>query len=141
MSNFVTLLVEDDALQREVMADLLKDGGFEVVECTTAEAAELIVASTGAELQALVADQNLAGDMSGGDLARYARGRHPRLNIIVISGVTTCQHAQLSCKSLFPQRGCLRRCDVNRAERPNGNGGPPSAHHSSTILIRIHLLV
>ena len=34
MSNFVTLLVEDDALQREVMADLLKDGGFEVVECT-----------------------------------------------------------------------------------------------------------
>ena len=25
MSNFVTLLVEDDALQREVLADVLKD--------------------------------------------------------------------------------------------------------------------
>jgi len=98
MSNFVTLLVEDDALQREVIADLLKDGGF---ECTTAEAAELIVASTGAELQALVADQNLAGDMSGGDLARYARGRHPHLNIIVISGVTV---PNLPARTTFLQK-------------------------------------
>ena len=34
MSNFVTL-VEDDAFQREAFADLLKDEGFEVIECTT----------------------------------------------------------------------------------------------------------
>lgn len=86
MSNFVTLLVEDDPLQREIMSDLLRDEGFEVVECATAEAAELIVTSTGPELQALVTDQNLAGNMTGLDLARYARGRHPRLNIIVMSG-------------------------------------------------------
>ena len=57
MPNFVTLLVEDDAFQREAFADLLKDEGFEVIECTTAEAAELIIASTGAELQALITDQ------------------------------------------------------------------------------------
>jgi DNA-binding NtrC family response regulator len=87
MSNFVTLLVEDDTLQREVMADLLKDDGLEVVECTTAEAAELIIASTGTELQALVADQNLEGQMTGNDLAQYARDKFPDLNIIVISGV------------------------------------------------------
>ena len=35
MSNFVTLLVEDDAFQREAFADLLRDEGFEVIECTT----------------------------------------------------------------------------------------------------------
>ena len=34
MSNFVTLLVEDDALQREVLSGVLKDEGFEVIECT-----------------------------------------------------------------------------------------------------------
>ena len=61
MSNFVTLLVEDDAFQREVLADVLKDEGFEVIECTTAEAAELIIASTGTELQALVTDQQPSG--------------------------------------------------------------------------------
>jgi DNA-binding NtrC family response regulator len=65
MSNFVTLLVEDDASQREAFADLLKDEGFEVIECTTAEAAELIIASTGTELQALITDQNLAGNDRG----------------------------------------------------------------------------
>lgn len=37
--NACSLLVEDDSLQREILADLLKDEGFEVVECTTAEAA------------------------------------------------------------------------------------------------------
>ena len=38
MSNFMTLLVEDDAPQREAFAGLLKDEGLEVIECTTAEA-------------------------------------------------------------------------------------------------------
>jgi CheY-like chemotaxis protein len=59
MSNFVTLVVEDDAFQREVLAELLKDDGFEVIECATAEAAELVIASSGTELQALVTDNNL----------------------------------------------------------------------------------
>jgi DNA-binding NtrC family response regulator len=88
MSNFVTLLVEDDVFQREAFADVLKDEGFEVVECTTAEAAELIIASTGTELQALITDQNLAGAMSGLQLAHYARSRHPLLNIVIMSGKT-----------------------------------------------------
>jgi DNA-binding NtrC family response regulator len=85
MSNFVTLLVEDDAFQREMLADVLKDEGFEVIECTTAESAELIIASTGTELQALVTDNNLAGAMSGAELAQYASCQHPKMNIIIIS--------------------------------------------------------
>lgn len=65
MPKFVTLLVEDDAIQREVLADILRDEGFEVVECTTAEAAELVISSAGTELQALITDHNLAGVMTG----------------------------------------------------------------------------
>ena len=86
MSQFVTLLVEDDPLQREVMADLLKDEGYEVVECSTAEAAEMIVATSGTELQALITDNTLAGTMSGVELADYARGKYPKMNIIIMSG-------------------------------------------------------
>ena len=88
MSNFVTLLVEDDAFQREVLADVLKDEGFEVIECTTGEFAELIIASIGTELQALITDHNLAGKMSGAELAHYARRRHPHMNIVIMSGTT-----------------------------------------------------
>ena len=56
------------------------------MECTTAEAAELIIASTGTELQALITDHRLTGAMSGVQLARYTRRRHPKLNIVIISG-------------------------------------------------------
>jgi response regulator RpfG family c-di-GMP phosphodiesterase len=50
MSNFVALIVEDHAFQRECLADLLKSEGLEVVECANGEVAELMLASAGAEL-------------------------------------------------------------------------------------------
>lgn len=86
MSNFVALVVEDDVPQREVLADLLRDEGLEVVECNTAEAAELIVVTTGTELLALVTDNRLAGRMTGVQLAEFAKRKHPHINVIVVSG-------------------------------------------------------
>jgi DNA-binding NtrC family response regulator len=86
MSKFMALLVEDDTLQREALANILKDDGFEVIECGTAEAAELIIATSGTELQALVTDNHLDGVMSGIELARYALQRFPKLNVIIMSG-------------------------------------------------------
>jgi DNA-binding NtrC family response regulator len=84
--NFTALVVEDDALQREALAVLLKDQGLEVVECTSAEAAELVVASTGSELKALVTDVSLSGKMTGIELAQYTKRRFPHINVVVISG-------------------------------------------------------
>ncbi|MET0407244.1 MAG: response regulator [Hyphomicrobium sp.] len=86
MSKFMMLLVEDDVLQRALLADALKDDGFEVIECASAEAAELVVASTGTELQALITDHNLAGEMTGAALAQYARRRNPNVQVILMSG-------------------------------------------------------
>jgi CheY-like chemotaxis protein len=86
MSNFVALVVEDDVLQREIVSELLRDHGLEVVECSTAEAAELVLTSTGTELRALVTDVNLAGIMSGLELAEYAKRRFPHLNVVMVSG-------------------------------------------------------
>ncbi len=84
--NFTALVVEDDAFQRETLADLLRDEGLEVIECTTAEAAELVVASTGPELKALVTDISLAGEMSGAELAQFAKRRFPHINVVMVSG-------------------------------------------------------
>ena len=86
MSNFVALIVEDDPFQRECLADLLKSKGLEVVECANGEVAELVLASTGAELRALVTDVELGGKMSGVELAQYAKRRFPSLNVVMISG-------------------------------------------------------
>jgi DNA-binding NtrC family response regulator len=86
MSNFVALIVEDDVFQRECLADLLKGEGLEVVECANGEVAELVLASTGPELRALVTDIELGGEMSGVQLAQYAKRKFPALNVIMISG-------------------------------------------------------
>ena len=91
MSLFMALVVEDDSFQREILADTLKGEGLEVVECTTAEAAELVLATIGLELRALVTDVHLDGEMSGVELAEYARCRFPHLNIVVVSGQGTPQ--------------------------------------------------
>jgi CheY-like chemotaxis protein len=86
MMQFVALVVEDDALQREVVSELLKDEGLEVVECSTGEAAELVLATIGPELLALVTDVNLDGEMTGVTLAEFARRKFPYLTVVVMSG-------------------------------------------------------
>jgi DNA-binding NtrC family response regulator len=88
MSNFVALIVEDDPFQRTCLADLLKSEGLEVVECDDAAAAELVLASTGTELRALVTDIQLGGGMSGVELAQYAKRKFPDLNVVMVSGHT-----------------------------------------------------
>ena len=84
--NFTALVVEDDMLQRETLALLLKDEGLEVIECTSAEAAELVVASTGPQLKALVTDVSLSGEMSDVELAQYAKRKFPHINVVMVSG-------------------------------------------------------
>lgn len=86
MGRFVILLVEDDVLQREVLAGILRDCAYEVIECSTAEAAELVVATSGTELLALVTDVNLEGEMTGLELAEFTRQRFPHINVILLSG-------------------------------------------------------
>jgi DNA-binding NtrC family response regulator len=86
MMNFIALVVEDDPFQRAFLADLLKEEGLEVVECASAEAAELVLVGTGSELRAMVTDVNLAGDKSGVELAQYAKRKFPGLNVVMISG-------------------------------------------------------
>ena len=86
MNQFVALVVEDDALQRNVLAELLKDGGLEVVECASAEAAELVISTAGPELLALVTDVNLEGAMTGVELAEFAKQKFPLLTVVVLSG-------------------------------------------------------
>jgi DNA-binding NtrC family response regulator len=86
MSKFVALIVEDDPFQRECLADLLRSEGLEVVECANAAVAELVLASTGPELRALMTDVELGGEMSGVELAQYAKRKFPDLKVVLVSG-------------------------------------------------------
>lgn len=45
-----------------------------------------MLASTGPELRALVTDVVLGGEMSGVQLAQYAKREFPNLNVVMVSG-------------------------------------------------------
>jgi DNA-binding NtrC family response regulator len=83
----LALVVEDDEVQREILSDLLKSEKMDVIECESAEAAELVIAKCGADLKLLITDVKLAGHGDGIELAEFAKQQFPGLNIIIVSGV------------------------------------------------------
>ena len=82
----IALIVENDASQREVISILLEESDYVVMECQSAEAAELVLRELGSGLTLLITDVNLAGRMNGVDLAFVARQHNQDLDIIVTSG-------------------------------------------------------
>jgi DNA-binding NtrC family response regulator len=80
------LIVEDDPMQREMMSLLLEESDYDVISCESAEAAEAVLTHTGGRLLLLMTDVQLAGRMSGVELAHIAKQRNPRLNVVVTSG-------------------------------------------------------
>jgi two-component system, cell cycle response regulator CpdR len=80
------LVVEDDQMQREMICLLLEESDYNVIQCESAEAAELVVEKVGGCLSLLMTDVNLAGSMSGVELAHIAKERNPSLDVVVTSG-------------------------------------------------------
>ena len=80
------LIVEDDPMQREMIGLLLEESDFDVIECESAEAAELVLQRTGDSLVLMMTDVRLAGHMNGVELAYVARKYNPGLGVIVTSG-------------------------------------------------------
>lgn len=78
------LVVEDDPIQREMIAMLLEETDYDVIQCEDAETAELALKNRHPAL--LVTDISLVGEMTGLDLVEYARRVNPALRVIVMSG-------------------------------------------------------
>lgn len=81
------LLVEDDELVRCVMAELLRDEGFEVYEAHDGDFAASFI-NTQPALDVLLTDVNMPGVMDGRDLADHARSVvacmiHSLINVVV----------------------------------------------------------
>src|SRR2546425_7023867 len=81
------LVVEDDPMQREMICLLLEESEMDVIECESAEAAELVLEEAGASLVMLMTDVQLAGHMTGVDLAHVAKKFNPDMDVIVTSGI------------------------------------------------------
>jgi nitrogen-specific signal transduction histidine kinase/CheY-like chemotaxis protein len=80
------LLVEDDALLREILAESLRMNGYSVHESASPEQALQLAAAAG-KLDLLLSDVIMAG-MSGIALAEQIRALRPELPVLLMSGYT-----------------------------------------------------
>jgi len=80
------LVVEDDPMQREMIALLLEESHFDVIECESAEAAEAVLRRIAGQISLVMTDVSLAGSMNGVALAYVAKRYNPKLDVIVTSG-------------------------------------------------------
>jgi len=79
------LVVEDEALISNLIAEVLNEGGFAVHAVAAGEEA-LRYLKSGADVDVLFTDINLLGPMDGATLAREARAQRPELPVVYCSG-------------------------------------------------------
>jgi two-component system, response regulator PdtaR len=79
------LLVEDEVLVSNMIADSLTASGFAVHEVTSADEA-LHYIKSGARVDILFTDVNLPGGMNGAELATRVRRMRPEMPIVYASG-------------------------------------------------------
>jgi CheY-like chemotaxis protein len=84
MDNTALLVVEDDALVRSALEEILNDAGYSVAAAASGTEAMNLLDSTH-PYAALVTDIRL-GDLTGWDVARRARQILPDIPVIYISG-------------------------------------------------------
>jgi CheY-like chemotaxis protein len=80
----VILLVEDDVLVRFTTAEVLRDGGFDVLEAVDSSEA-LALLSTGHPLDLVITDIRMPGHMDGMQLANVLKNARPNLPVALLS--------------------------------------------------------
>ena len=83
----IALVVEDDAMQRELAAMLLEDCEMGVVQCESAEAALKVLVRLGPSVSMMLTDVNLAGKIDGLELAQFTHENYPNIHVVVTSGL------------------------------------------------------
>ncbi len=80
------LLVEDEPVIREIMAESLLDAGYLVVEASSGDEALGIIRARMHALSFLVTDFHMPGDANGADVAACLRIEYPDLPVVIASG-------------------------------------------------------
>lgn len=79
------LVVEDEAMIRMALVDILTDGGFSIEECGSGAAAIALIDQV-PDLQGLITDIRLGDGPDGWAVARNARKRFPHLAVLYVTG-------------------------------------------------------
>lgn len=80
------LLVEDEGLIREIMAESLEEAGFVVIQAATGDEAITVILNPPTPITALVTDFHMPGEADGADVASCARQQWPDMPVVIASG-------------------------------------------------------
>jgi two-component system, response regulator PdtaR len=80
------LVVEDEFLTRTAAAEMVRAGGFDVVEAENADEA-ILVLERRLDISVVFTDIQMPGSMDGLKLAAAVRGRWPPIKIVATSGL------------------------------------------------------
>ncbi len=120
------LIVEDEVLVRMLIADILQDDGFKVVEAKDAAEA-LRVLEARADVDVLLTDAEMPPGPNGFELARQVCERWPYIQILISSGRMRSGPADVpACVAFLPKpwtAESLVRHVQEAAERAKGNAG------------------
>jgi CheY-like chemotaxis protein len=81
------LVVEDEVLVRLVIAEYLRDCGYKVHEAAHASEAVAVLQAPEVSIDLVFSDVIMPGAMDGFALARWIRDHHPRIDVILTSGI------------------------------------------------------
>lgn len=94
------LVVDDEVFVRMLVADVLDEAGFEVLEAPDARAALDQLEQAG-NVRVLFTDINMPPGMNGLDLAREVHRRWPQIGLVVASGYERPSPEQIADDGIF----------------------------------------
>jgi CheY-like chemotaxis protein len=100
LSPATILIVESEVLVRMELAERLGDTGLLVLAASDADGA-IILLDNHPEIELMVTDIRMSGDMDGLRLAHHVRDRWPPVKIIVTSGLGHIEAADLPRGAVF----------------------------------------
>ena len=95
----IALILEDEATLRLNAVAMLEDMGFSVLNAGSAEEALALMENGDVEL--LIADIHMPGDLDGLGVARQAAERWPEMRTVICSGQTRVVGSQLPARAVF----------------------------------------
>jgi CheY-like chemotaxis protein len=110
----VILVIEDDWLLRQAMVAEMRNAGWQVLEASTGEAALSLPEAVG-QIDLVVTDIRLAGEMTGWDVAQGFRTRFSDLPVVYVSG-NSVDSTRMVSRSTFLGKPCAPS-DLMRACR------------------------
>lgn len=94
------LVVDDEVFVRMLVADVLDEAGFEVIEASNAQAALVQLEQTEG-VRVLFTDINMPPGMNGLQLAEQVHQRWPQIGLVVASGYERPSPDQIADSGIF----------------------------------------